>query len=87
MEIRNLGNSGLKVSAIAYGNWLTHGSQVEEDAAIACVRQALEEGITTFDTADVYANTRAESVLLHPHSPTPRWSRSRTPAAASPPSN
>jgi aryl-alcohol dehydrogenase-like predicted oxidoreductase len=63
MEIRNLGNSGLKVSAIAYGNWLTHGSQVEEDAAVACVRQALDEGITTFDTADVYANTRAESVL------------------------
>jgi aryl-alcohol dehydrogenase-like predicted oxidoreductase len=63
MEIRNLGASGLKISAIAYGNWLTHGSQVEEDAASACVRQALEEGITTFDTADVYANTAAESVL------------------------
>jgi aryl-alcohol dehydrogenase-like predicted oxidoreductase len=63
MEIRNLGTSGLKISAIAYGNWLTHGSQVEEDAALACVRQALEEGITTFDTADVYANTAAESVL------------------------
>jgi aryl-alcohol dehydrogenase-like predicted oxidoreductase len=63
MEIRNLGASGLKISAIAYGNWLTHGSQVEEDAATACVRQALEEGITTFDTADVYANTAAESVL------------------------
>ncbi|MGZ4487140.1 MAG: aldo/keto reductase family protein [Nocardioides sp.] len=63
MEIRNLGTSGLKISAIAYGNWLTHGSQVEEDAATACVRQALEEGITTFDTADVYANTAAESVL------------------------
>jgi aryl-alcohol dehydrogenase-like predicted oxidoreductase len=63
MEIRNLGASGLRVSAIAYGNWLTHGSQVEEDAALACVRQALEEGITTFDTADVYANTAAESVL------------------------
>ena len=63
MEIRNLGSSGLKISAIAYGNWLTHGSQVEEEAAIDCVRQALEEGITTFDTADVYANTRAESVL------------------------
>jgi aryl-alcohol dehydrogenase-like predicted oxidoreductase len=63
MEIRNLGKSGLKVSAISYGNWLTHGSQVEEDAALACVRQALDEGITTFDTADVYANTRAESVL------------------------
>jgi aryl-alcohol dehydrogenase-like predicted oxidoreductase len=63
METRNLGSSGLKVSAIAYGNWLTHGSQVEEDAALACVRQALDEGITTFDTADVYANTKAESVL------------------------
>jgi aryl-alcohol dehydrogenase-like predicted oxidoreductase len=63
MDIRNLGNSGLKISEIAYGNWLTHGSQVEEDAALACVRQALDEGITTFDTADVYANTKAETVL------------------------
>ena len=63
MEIRNLGRSGLKISAIAYGNWLTHGSQVEEDAALACVSQALDEGITTFDTADVYANTKAEKVL------------------------
>lgn len=63
MEIRNLGASGLRISAIAYGNWLTHGSQVEEDAALACVHRALDEGITTFDTADVYANTAAESVL------------------------
>jgi aryl-alcohol dehydrogenase-like predicted oxidoreductase len=63
MDTRNLGASGLKITEIAYGNWLTHGSQVEEDAALACVRQALEEGITTFDTADVYANTRAETVL------------------------
>jgi aryl-alcohol dehydrogenase-like predicted oxidoreductase len=63
MEFRNLGASGLKISAIAYGNWLTHGSQVEEDAATACVRQALDEGITTFDTADVYANTKAETIL------------------------
>jgi aryl-alcohol dehydrogenase-like predicted oxidoreductase len=63
MKTRNLGASGLKISEIAYGNWLTHGSQVEEDAARACVRAALEAGITTFDTADVYANTRAETVL------------------------
>ncbi|GAA4123065.1 aldo/keto reductase family protein [Nocardioides fonticola] len=63
MEIRNLGRSGLKISAVSYGNWLTHGSQVEEDAAVACVQRALEEGITTFDTADVYANTAAETVL------------------------
>jgi aryl-alcohol dehydrogenase-like predicted oxidoreductase len=63
MRFRHLGSSGLKVSEISYGNWLTHGSQVEEDAALACVRQALEVGITTFDTADVYANTKAETVL------------------------
>ena len=63
MEHRHLGRSGLKVSEIAYGNWITHGSQVEEDAATACVAAALDEGITTFDTADVYAGTRAESVM------------------------
>ena len=63
MDFRNLGSSGLKISELAYGNWLTHASQVEEDAAVACVRQALDEGITSFDTADVYANTAAESVL------------------------
>jgi len=63
MEHRHLGRSGLKVSEIAYGNWVTHGSQVEEDAALACVATALDEGITTFDTADVYAMTRAESIL------------------------
>ena len=51
------------VSALSYGNWITHGSQIEEDAALSCVKAALDEGITTFDTADVYAIGRAESVL------------------------
>jgi len=63
MQQRYLGNSGLKVSEISYGNWITHGSQVEDAAARACVARALELGITTFDTADVYAGTRAEVVL------------------------
>ncbi|KKB99107.1 aldo/keto reductase family protein [Mycolicibacter arupensis] len=63
MEFRYLGNSGLQISEITYGNWLTHGSQVENDVATACVHAALEAGITTFDTADVYANGRAEEVL------------------------
>jgi aryl-alcohol dehydrogenase-like predicted oxidoreductase len=63
MEYRHLGRSGLLVSEISYGNWITHGSQVEEDAAVACVRAALDAGVTTFDTADVYAGTRAEAVL------------------------
>lgn len=63
MEYRHLGQSGLLISEIIYGNWITHGSQVEDDAALACVRAALDAGITTFDTADVYAATRAEVVL------------------------
>lgn len=63
MKHRFLGTSGLQISEIAYGNWLTHGSQVENDAATACVHAALDAGITTFDTADVYANTVAEQVL------------------------
>ena len=63
MKYRYLGNSGLKITEITYGNWLTHGSQVENDAATACVHAALDAGITTFDTADVYADTAAESVL------------------------
>jgi aryl-alcohol dehydrogenase-like predicted oxidoreductase len=63
MEYRRLGSSGMYVSEIAYGNWITHGSQVESEAAIKCVRTAYDLGITTFDTADVYAGTKAESVL------------------------
>lgn len=63
MEYRQLGRSGLRVSELAYGNWITHGSQVEEDAATACVHTALDAGITTFDTADMYAATAAEVVL------------------------
>jgi aryl-alcohol dehydrogenase-like predicted oxidoreductase len=63
MEFRHLGRSGLIISEIAYGNWITHGSQVEEEAADACVRAALDVGITTFDTADAYAGGAAEEVL------------------------
>ena len=63
MDYRYLGRSGFKISEITYGNWLTHGSQVENDQAHSCVRAALEAGISTFDTADVYANTMAETVL------------------------
>ncbi|MCL4422421.1 MAG: aldo/keto reductase family protein [Actinobacteria bacterium] len=63
MEHRHLGNSGLLVSAISYGNWLTHAGQIDADRATVCVKAALDAGITTFDTADVYAGTGAESVL------------------------
>ena len=63
MEYRTLGSTGLKVSEIALGNWITHGGQVPDDAARACVKAALDSGINFFDTADVYAHGSAESVL------------------------
>lgn len=63
MEFRHLGRSGLRISEIAYGNWLTHASQIAEETAVACVKAALDVGITTFDTADTYARTKAEEVL------------------------
>ena len=63
MDHRLLGRSGFKVSELTYGNWVTHGSQIEEDAAAACVHAALDCGITSFDTADVYARGRAEEIL------------------------
>jgi aryl-alcohol dehydrogenase-like predicted oxidoreductase len=63
MKYRYLGNSGLKVSELTYGNWLTHASQIEDKAAHDTVHAALDGGITSFDTADVYANQAAEAVL------------------------
>jgi aryl-alcohol dehydrogenase-like predicted oxidoreductase len=63
MEYRHLGRSGLKVSEITFGNWVTHGSQVDDATAHATIHAALDAGITTFDTADVYAGTRAEAVM------------------------
>ena len=63
MEFRRLGGSGLVVSELAYGNWVTHGGQVEQDTATACVQAAFDEGITFFDTADEYLGGAAETVL------------------------
>ncbi|MFI7339906.1 aldo/keto reductase family protein [Streptomyces sp. NPDC050085] len=63
MEHRALGRSGLMISEITYGNWLTHGELVGRDGALACIRAALDVGITTFDTADVYAQGAAEELL------------------------
>lgn len=63
MEFRYLGASGLKVSELIYGNWLTHASQVKDDTAVKTVHAALDGGITTYDTADAYANQAAEVVL------------------------
>lgn len=69
---RYLGNSGFKISEVVYGNWLTHASQVENEVAVRCVHAALDAGISTFDTADTYANTRAEEVLADALAGVPR---------------
>ena len=74
VNYRYLGNSGFKISEITYGNWVTHASQVGDDAAIATVHKALDLGITTFDTADTYANTAAEVVLAQALKGQPRES-------------
>ncbi len=63
MKYRYLGNSGFKVSELVYGNWITHASQIDDKDAIATVHAALDGGISSFDTADVYANQAAEVVL------------------------
>ena len=63
MEYRYLGNSGFKIGEVTYGNWLTHAQQIDDSVAVKTVHAALDGGITTFDTADVYANQAAEVVL------------------------
>lgn len=63
MHFRRLGRSGLKVSEITFGNWVTHGSQVGDEVAKKTIHAALDAGITSFDTADVYAGTKAEAVM------------------------
>ena len=63
MEYMNLGLSGLKVSRVAIGSWLTYGSSVEKEKTGACIRAALDHGVILVDTADVYARGAAESVL------------------------
>ncbi|MCM3045457.1 aldo/keto reductase family protein [Bacillus altitudinis] len=63
MKYSKLGNSGLTISKLAYGNWINHGGKINEDTAHDCVKAALDVGITTFDTADVYSDTKAEEIL------------------------
>ena len=63
MQYMNLGASGLKVSRVAIGSWLTYGSSVQKEETAACIRAALDQGVILVDTADIYARGAAESVL------------------------
>ncbi|HEX4907471.1 MAG TPA: aldo/keto reductase, partial [Actinomycetes bacterium] len=74
MEYRRLGASGVRVSEIGLGSWLTYGVGVEADQARACVARAYELGVNLFDTADVYGRGAAEEVLGQALSGYPRSS-------------
>jgi aryl-alcohol dehydrogenase-like predicted oxidoreductase len=63
MNYRHLGASGLRVSEISLGSWLTYGGTVEDDAAVACIHRAFELGVNFFDTANVYRRGEAEQVV------------------------
>jgi aryl-alcohol dehydrogenase-like predicted oxidoreductase len=61
--IRFLGNTGLRVSALGLGSWVTYGGQVSEDLAVECMKVAWENGINYFDTAEAYADGKGEVAL------------------------
>lgn len=63
MEYRFLGKSGLKVSALSFGAWVTFGHQMNEDTAFECMKTAFEAGVNFFDNAEVYANGLAEVIM------------------------
>lgn len=63
MHYRRLGRSGLKVSEISLGSWVTLGDQVDEDASIELIQAAYDAGVNFFDNADIYANGQAETVM------------------------
>jgi len=63
MQYRHLGRSGVRVSEICLGSWLTYGAAVDDGRAAACIRKAYELGVNFFDTANVYARGEAEKVV------------------------
>jgi aryl-alcohol dehydrogenase-like predicted oxidoreductase len=63
MEYRRLGKSGVKVSEVALGSWLTYGGATENETATQCIHRAYELGINFFDTANVYARGESEKVV------------------------
>lgn len=63
MEYRFLGKTGLKLSALSFGSWVTFGDQVNEDIAYACMKEAYEAGVNFFDNAEVYSKGKAEIMM------------------------
>ncbi|MCP3957778.1 MAG: voltage-dependent potassium channel subunit beta [bacterium] len=63
MEYRHLGSSGLQVSALSFGSWVTFGTQIGEDVAYECMKAAYDAGVNFFDNAEVYAGGKAETMM------------------------
>ncbi len=63
MEYRRLGSSGLKVSALSFGSWVTFSNQVDIDAAVACMTAAYDAGVNFFDNAEIYAHGKSEEIM------------------------
>ena len=63
MHYRRLGRSGLKVSEISLGAWVTMGAQIDEKTSAELIKTAFDQGVNYFDNADIYANGRAEKVM------------------------
>ena len=66
MEYRFLGKSGLRVSALSFGSWVTFGDQMDTDKALACMRAAYDAGVNFFDNAEVYAGGQARASWARP---------------------
>ena len=63
MEYRNMGKTGLRLSRLAFGSWVTFGDQIDDDKASELIRLAYDQGINYFDNADIYANGQSEEVM------------------------
>jgi voltage-dependent potassium channel beta subunit len=63
MQYRNLGRSGLKVSVLSFGSWVTFGPQLDHDRATECLRVAYDAGVNFFDNAEVYAGGESERIM------------------------
>ncbi len=63
MEYRRLGSAGLKVSALSLGSWVTYGKQVDEEGAVACMREAWDAGVNFFDNAEAYEEGKSEEIM------------------------
>ncbi|NJL27015.1 MAG: voltage-dependent potassium channel subunit beta [Thermoanaerobaculia bacterium] len=63
MEYRFLGRSGLKVSALSFGSWVTFGDQIGDDVAYRCMTAAWDAGVNFFDNAEVYAGGQSETMM------------------------